>query len=152
MLRPKWFRSERDLVAGDLVYFMKRDIDLTGKWTIWMVDLVSKGADGVIREVMIKYCTLPRYTERSVGKLVRIFSFEDVNLGEDLAELSKRVSTVVTGFCAGCETSSNSGCQDCCCEGHCGISMHTDSFDITGVPLAIDPKDVIEESLFLKTW
>ena len=31
MLRPKWFRLEKDLVVGDLVYFMKRDDDLAGK-------------------------------------------------------------------------------------------------------------------------
>ena len=130
-----------------------------------MVDSVSKGADGVIKEVIVKYCnaseqdlgragqssTLPRYTERSVRKLVKIFSLEDVSLGEDLAELSKRVSAVVTGFGAGAESSLKSRCQDCCCEGHCGISMHTDSIDITEVPLAIDPMDVEEEKFVLET-
>ena len=163
MLRPKWFRSEKDLVVGDLVYFMKRDSNLAGKWTIRMVDAVSKGVDGVIREVIVKYCnaseqdlgragqssTLPRYTERSVRKLVKIFSLEDVNLGEDLAELSKRVSAVVTGSCSGDGTSSKSGRQDCCCDGHCGISLNADSIDMTEVPLAIDPMDVEEEKFVL---
>ena len=158
MVRPKWFRSERDLVTGDLVYFMKRDGDLSGKWTIGMVDSVSKGADGIIREVMIKYCnaseqnlgrgeqsgTLPRYTERSVRKLVKIFSLEDVNLGEDLAELSKRVSAVVTDLGVSGEASSRLDGKDCLCDGYCGVSLHEGSIDME-VPLAVDLTDVIDE-------
>ena len=69
----------RDLLEGDLVYFVKKDEALTSKWTIGMVDSVLKGRDGILREVTIKYCnsgeqslslagnsskdkTLPRYT------------------------------------------------------------------------------------------
>ena len=161
MLRPKWFRSEKDLVMGDLVYFMKRDGDLAGKWTVGMVGSVSKGADGTIGEVVVKYCnaseqnlgrggqssTLPRYTERSVRKLVRIFSLEDVNLGEDLAEVSRRVSAAAGSSGAVGVASLKSGCQECCCEDHCGLSLHEDAIEIKEMPLAILPTEVIGEEL-----
>ena len=56
MFRPKWFRSDKDLVVGDLVYFTKKEGELTSKWTIGMVESVTKGRDEIIRKVDIKYC------------------------------------------------------------------------------------------------
>ena len=73
LFQPKWFCSDRDLLEGDLVYFVKKDRDIR------LVDSVLKGRDGTIREVTVKYCnsgeqslslagnsskdkTLPRYT------------------------------------------------------------------------------------------
>jgi hypothetical protein len=81
-VQPKWLQSDRDLLPGDLVYFMKKERKLTTKWTIGMMEEVQKGRDGILREVTIKYCnssdqkltlegdtskdkTLPRYTDRS---------------------------------------------------------------------------------------
>ena len=44
-------------VCGDLVYFIKKDSVVgDAKWTMGMVEKASKGRDGVIREVVIKYC------------------------------------------------------------------------------------------------
>ena len=71
-----------------------------------MVDELHRGRDGIIREVVIKYCnsseqklsltkgdaqdsTYPRYTERAVRRLIKIFSVEDGSLAEDLAEIAK---------------------------------------------------------------
>ena len=85
-VQPKWLQSDRDLLPGDLVYFMKKERKLTTKWTIGMVEEVQKGRDGILREVTIKYCnsskqkltlevdsskdkTLQRYTDRSVRKI-----------------------------------------------------------------------------------
>ena len=41
LYNPKWFRSDKDLMEGDLVYFV--------------VNSVVKGRDGILREVSIKY-------------------------------------------------------------------------------------------------
>ena len=76
---------------------------LFNKWTIGMVEEVQKGRDGIIREVTIKYCnsseqmltlegdssndrTLPRYTDRSVRKIVKNFSLGDSNLEQGISE------------------------------------------------------------------
>ena len=77
-------------------------------------------------------------------KLVKIFSLEDVNLGEDLAELSKRVSAVVTDLGVSGEASSRLDGKDCLCDGYCGVSLHEGSIDME-VPLAVDLTDVIDE-------
>ena len=91
MYKPKWFKSDVDIVVGDLVYFIKKKGNLESKWTMGMVESVDRGRDGVIRAAVIKYCnsseqrlsldksgdadrTLPRYTERSVRKLIKVFS------------------------------------------------------------------------------
>ena len=46
------FRSDKDLLEGDLVYFVKKEGKLSNKWTIGMVDSVLKGRDGILREVL----------------------------------------------------------------------------------------------------
>ena len=98
----------RDLLVGDLVYFVKKDGALDNKWTMGMVEVLDKGRDGVIRKATIKYCnsgeqklsldkaksqddsTFPRYTERTVRKLVKIFSLEETSIADDMAELDRR--------------------------------------------------------------
>ena len=192
MFQPKWFKTDRDLVEGDLVFFIKKDGDLESKWTMGMVESLEKGRDGVIRRATIKYCnsgeqnlsmdktntqdsTFPRYTERTVRRLVKVFSLEETSLAEDLAELDRRellhkrkqasgVDLVVdairdnsgdiddlTNECdlqvsAGegrqgvqqpggdakdqltgpaANTRSKRACNVCCCDVHCGYTVHT---------------------------
>ena len=48
--QPKWFKSDKDLLPGDLVYFMKKEGKLATKWTIGMVEGVQKGRDGILIE------------------------------------------------------------------------------------------------------
>ena len=92
---------------------MKKEGDLTSKWTIGMVESVTKGRDDIIRKVVIKYCnsgeqklslhkgdgkdsTFPRYTERSVRRLIKIFSIEEASLAEDMAEFDRREKEFAT--------------------------------------------------------
>ena len=42
--------------------------------------------------------TLPRYTERTVRKIVKIFSVEDASLAEELAELKKKMEQMPDDF------------------------------------------------------
>ena len=89
---PKWFKNDRDLRVGDIVYFQKRESELgAGKWTVGQVDAVEKGKDGFIREATVRYQNSnenqPRTTDRSVRKLVKLFSIDDVSLKEEMQEV-----------------------------------------------------------------
>ena len=146
MVKPKWFKTDRDLLVGDLVYFVKKEGALNNKWTMGMVESVERGRDGIIRKATIKYCnsseqrlsnnkeeanddsTYPRYTERAVRKLVKIFSLEETSLAEDLAELDRRQleaagseNTVGAGSSKGPaeNTRSKFKCKLFCCEFQC---------------------------------
>ena len=167
MHQPIWFRTDRDLLEGDLVYFVKRESEVgDAKWTLGMVEELHRGRDGIIREVVIKYCnsseqklsltksntldsTYPRYTERAVRKLIKIFSIEEDSLADDLAELGKKfehskkaenslldVDDITAqvmdprpeGRRCGpkpedCETK-RAQQGECCCQEHCNLTMH----------------------------
>ena len=155
MFRPKWFKTDRDLLVGDLVYFVKKDGALNNKWTMGVVESVVRGRDGIIRKAIIKYCnsseqklsmsknqtqddsSFPRYTERAVRKLIKIFSLEETSTAEDLAELERRdkqhklsgqsVFAEVTGATLDDQQPPPlfwEQCKVCCCQEHCGYSLH----------------------------
>ena len=42
--------------------------------------------------------TLPRYTERAIRKIVKIFSVEDTSLAEDIAELEQKMKMMPNDF------------------------------------------------------
>ncbi|MCP4992378.1 MAG: hypothetical protein GY934_01130, partial [Gammaproteobacteria bacterium] len=135
---PKWFNTTKDLLEGDLVYFVKKEGKVDGKWMIGMVESIEKGRDGVIRQAEIKYCnakeqklslagdssrdrTLPRYTERTVRKLVKIFSIEDASLEEDMAELRKKMDTMPANFINEDERAGLD--STVCCESHAELEV-----------------------------
>ena len=142
LYKPKWFNTTKDLLEGDLVYFIKKEGKVDGKWMIGMVESIEKGRDGVIRQVEIKYCnakeqklsltgdssrdhTLPRYTERTVRKLVKIFSIEDASLEEDMAELRKKMDTMPVNFI---DEDERAGLvSTVCCESHAELEVEVNS-------------------------
>ena len=95
MAQKKWFKNDRDLAVGDLVYYKKKESELGSPWVIGRVDQIMRGRDGVIRRAIIKYRNasenIQRETERSVRKLIRLYSVEDPDLYEDLGKLQKRI-------------------------------------------------------------
>ena len=96
IFQPKWYDGHRDLQEGDLVYFQKKESKLDNKWTVGKVDQVVRGRDQKIRKVIIKYKNASeentfRFTERSVRKLVKLFSIDEHQIQEDLSELQKRI-------------------------------------------------------------
>ena len=152
LFQPKWFRSDRDLLPGDLVYFIKEESKMSNKWLVGMVEEVKKGRDGILREVTVKYCnsteqklslygdssedrTLPRYTSRTVRKIVKIFSLEDACVEEDIEELhakfkpdkarndslvAEREKFIKSGVCS----LTRSQLQTHCCVEHCKVKYH----------------------------
>ena len=55
MFIPKWYKTDKELKQGDLVYFRKKESELDGKWVIGMVEEVEYGRDNIIRMVKVKY-------------------------------------------------------------------------------------------------
>ena len=99
--QPKWFKLEKDLNEGDIVYFKKDDSVLGSSWTVGKVDQRVVGRDGHIRRVIIKYHKVNendpshaslQFTDRSVRSLVKLWSVDEVDLFDDLAELQKIVN------------------------------------------------------------
>ena len=95
MFKPKWFNSDSDLKLGDLVYFRKSESDLGAPWILGTVAALEWSRDEKIRKVTIKYRNATeaqdRTTYRSVRNLCKIWSEDDWNVQDDLAELAKRL-------------------------------------------------------------
>ena len=82
------------------MYFQKSESALSSPWTIGEVDQVVVGRDGLIRRAIIKYFNAsendpenanyhPQFTDRSVRKLIKLWSVDECNLFDDLAELQE---------------------------------------------------------------
>ena len=96
MFRPKWYDSSQDLEKDDLVYFQKEDKELGNPWLVGMVEqVVRSDRDGIIRRVVVKYRNKDenhdRFTDRTVHKLVKLFSIDEFHIQEDLGVLQKRI-------------------------------------------------------------
>ena len=96
--QPKWFNVEKDLCEGDVVYFKKDDSVLGSSWTVGKVDQVVLGRDGHVRRAIIKYYTVNerdptaaslQFTDRAARSLVKLWSVDEVDLFDDLAELQR---------------------------------------------------------------
>ena len=143
--QPKWFRTDRDLKVDDVVFFRKSEGSaIKGKWTVGMVDSVTFGTDGLIREASIRYCNaseeVSRYTVRSVRSLVRLFNVMDGHWRQDMEEVQKMLAQldvkVTLEEQAGAELicdhlvdGSDNLVDDptlckCCCASHCSLSLH----------------------------
>ena len=93
--QPKWFKTDKHLKAGDLVYFEKDSGKATSVWIMGRVDQVITGQDGLVREATVAYRNFGenfnRLTNRAARSLVRIFSIDEGCIQEDLSELQKRI-------------------------------------------------------------
>ena len=95
MAQKRGFKNDRDLAVDDLVYYKKKESELGSRRGIGRVDQIIRGRDGVIRRAVIKYRNasenVQRETERSVRKLIRLYSVDDPDLYQDLGELQRRI-------------------------------------------------------------
>ena len=94
--QPRWYKDDKDLNEGDLVYLQKDPGSALGsKWIIGMVEQIIQSRDGKVRRVIVKYQNYnedqPRFTDRSVRKLVKIFDIDEYVLQDDLTELLRRL-------------------------------------------------------------
>ena len=95
--------------------------------------------DGIIRRVTVRYCNAsedqPRFTDRSIRSLVKLFNVEDGGWREDMEKIRKKLA--VCGIAifldqasptAVSSSASNVNCNlacGCCCPSHHSFSSHT---------------------------
>ena len=95
---PKWFRTDRDLAINDVVYFQKSESDLTSVWTVGQVEDVVRGKDGLIRRVLVRYFNAtedqPRYTDRAVRSIVKLFDLENTTWRDDMDLVQKMLDAL----------------------------------------------------------
>ena len=95
LAQPKWFQQDKDLLEGDIVMFQKSESDLGSRWTLDTIDQLVKRKDGLARRAIVRYKNFKeefhRVTDRSIRILVKIWSCDDLNIDDDLAELNKRL-------------------------------------------------------------
>ena len=95
MFQPKWWKQDRDLKEGDIVFFQKKESELDTAWTLGTIDQLVKGRDDLARRAVVRYQNpsenFHRVTDRHIRSLVKIWSIDDQNVDEDLAELLKQL-------------------------------------------------------------
>ena len=93
--QPKWFQSDRDIKKGDIVLFLKQESVLCNTYQYGMVESVEPGRDGKIRKVHVKYRNsseeTDRVTYRSTRSLIMIHRIDELNVMEELGQVSAKV-------------------------------------------------------------
>ena len=138
MFRPKWYKSDDDLHNDDLVYFKKEaDNHYDENWSIGRIDQVIRSkSDNKVRRVVVRYRNsgenFDRNTDRSVRKLVKLFSIDEFQVQDDLTELERRIESrrsqesdrdvLRSNSCSG--NVLGSSCM-CCCVSHHKLTLHS---------------------------
>ena len=140
VMQQKWFKNERDLAVGDLVFFRKDDSELgDGDWTVGMVDQVIPSKDKLIRQVIVKYRNasegFDRFSKRNPRKCVRLCNVDDSGLWDDLSWVQKQLENideavfpdVSSATVAVSEVGEEvlAKCKLCCCVSHCQVRFHS---------------------------
>ena len=166
LVQKSGFKNSRDLQVHDIVYFQKKQSELTSPWSVGKIDQIIRGRDGVIRKVVVKYRNsnedFDRVTDRSSRKLVKLYSVDDPDLHADLSKLQDRIDKL-TGACQeGAvadsmeeasigEVGSSLVCQ-CCCQSHCKVAVHNLYGSRTYVDGVIDPELFEIQAIFTDDW
>ena len=95
MNQPKWFRSDKDLKKGDIVLFLKKEGNIGSNYQFGMVEDIDIGRDQKVRKVTVKYRNhnekIDRMTDRASRSLVVIRRADEMNVMEELGEISRFV-------------------------------------------------------------
>ena len=152
--QPKWFKESPELKPGDIVYFQKIENELSSDWTVGQVHYVTRSRDGVIRRVCVKYFNhnenKPRFTDRAVRSLVKLFSIDDSYYMHDMAKVEKLMTELKSkevqkkvepkklqrnkDGAYRAKGAVSKACK-CCCHGHCKLSVHAVGGTFLGVSL-----------------
>ena len=143
--QAKWFKEGTELKPGDVVYFQKTENELSSAWTVGQVYTVARSRDGVVRRVCVKYFNhnenKPRFTDRAVRSLVRLFNVEDSYFMEDMAKVERLMAKLQKDDMVPRKVEPVKLIRDkegsykikgavaksckCCCVEHCKLSVHT---------------------------
>ena len=95
MKMHKWYKSDEQLVVGDIVYFQKDESVLSSVWTVGRVTDVTIGKDGAVRRVVVQFQNVnenePRFTDRAARSLVKLFNIQDTTWVDDMNTVEKVV-------------------------------------------------------------
>ena len=91
--QPKWFKSDVDIKAGDIVLFTKQESTISSTYQYGMVKSIIRDRDGKIRKVVVEYQNaserVKRQTTRSVRTLVLIHAIDELDFSKELFKCSK---------------------------------------------------------------
>lgn len=139
-----------------LFTFQKVESELSSTWTVGQVYSVTRSRDGVIRRVCVKYFNhtedKPRFTDRTVRSLVRLFNIEDSYFMRDMAEVEKMMAKLQESKTAVRKVKPtklvrkeggsymikgaiSKNCR-CCCTSHCKFSFHNVGGTLVGANMA----------------
>ena len=139
--------------------FQKEESALDNTWTLATVDQLVQGRDGLSRRAILRYKNFKeafhRVSDRHVRSVVKVWSVDDQNVDEDLAELQKRLRKTNRGeelvdqlLAAGPQgpdvpvlphqqaatvISSSPSCNSCCCSSHCRFGHNSNQNSATAV-------------------
>ena len=93
--QPKWFRSDENLKAGDVVLFLKDNASFALRYQYGIVHEVEAGRDGKVRKVIVRYRNhnedIDRYSNRTARGLIVIHRIDETNIMEEIGEVSRMV-------------------------------------------------------------
>ena len=88
----KWFASERDICAGDVILFLKLEQEFDRQYQYGIVIAMSVGMDGSVRIAEIEYQNSgennKRCTKRGVRGLVVIRPVDEIGISAELDHLA----------------------------------------------------------------
>ena len=140
--QPRWFKDSKQVKQGDVIMFQKVANELSSDWTVGQIESVVRSKDGAIRRVEVRYHNQsdkePKFTDRAVRSLVRLFNVEDNYYIEDMAEVEKIIGDLedkakedevntdkvealssAQYCCVNVEVKKKD--RICCCSGHCAL-------------------------------
>ena len=134
---PKWFKHDRDLCAGDIVFFRKTEGPLGGGWSLGEIDTVVKSRDNLVRRATIRYVnpgevgedgkySVARLTDRAVRSLVRLFNVEDTTWREEMKVVEDLVNLLDNLAPRADDEAMVTKPKKCdhCCLAHCRVLGH----------------------------
>ena len=98
MFHPKWFNSERDVIVGDVIFFLKNEGSLNNTYQYGMIKDVEFSKDDKIRRVTVKYWnsnenTNPE-TRRAVRNIVIIYPVDETCIAQEHGEMATKAAMV----------------------------------------------------------
>ena len=89
--RQKWHTSDREILVGDIVLFLKSEKKYDEQYQYGMISNVFRGQDDQVRKVEVQYKNssenTKRTTTRGVRDLVVIFPIDELDIYETLDQI-----------------------------------------------------------------
>ena len=96
--QPKWLRTEKYIKICDIALFLKQEGSvISSNYQYGMIHEIIQSKDGIIRKAVVKYRNdtenTDRFTTRTVRELVMIHPIDELNLIEELSQISMKTKS-----------------------------------------------------------